>query len=73
MIEVKHGGVCLKLKKAIAEEHIEEATAWLKDCAKKIHEHHMKEIDEAMKNLWGRLQIADPTGEIYGRVPEGEL
>jgi len=61
MIEVKHGGVCLKLKKAIAEEHIEEATAWLKDCAQKIHEDHLKRIDEAMKNLTGNLKIEQPT------------
>lgn len=69
MIEVKYGFVCLKLKKAVEEEHVEKETAWLKDCAKKIHEHHLKEVDEAMKNLWENLRLEDPTGEIYGIGP----
>ena len=73
MIEVKHNGICLKLKKAVAEEHVDEVTAWLKDCAEKLHLEFMRQIDSGMKDLVDRLQIEDPTGEIYGRGPEDQL
>jgi len=70
MIKVRHKGICLKLRKAVAEEHVAEVTAYLQNCAEKIHEQYLKDIDAAMKELLFNLRIEDPTGEIYGRGPE---